>query len=188
MIRFLTIWIALLLVTIASALAEEGMIIRMSTVYSQANSASDQVARIEAGARVSVFERQGGWKLIFSDAKALTGWVRSYQVRSGYYAEAPKVEVEPDSRGFLSGLASFSRKASSFFSTGKSGANNRTATIGVRGLSEEEIKTAVPDFEELKKMQQFAGNTQRNAVFSEDGRLTAIPVTHLKTVQSGNEK
>ena len=154
----------------------------MSTVYSSASSASEQVARIEAGAKVNVFERQGGWKLIFSDQKALTGWVRSYQVRSGYYAETPTVETETDSRGFLAGLASFSRKASSFFGAGNSTGSSQTATIGVRGLSEEEIRTAVPDFEELEKMHEYASYTQRMPAFSGVGHLAARQVTHLRAV------
>jgi hypothetical protein len=142
------------------------------------------VARIEAGARVSLFERQGGWELIFSDEKALTGWVRSYQVRSGQYAQTPTVQAETDSRGFLAGLASFSRKASSFFGGGNSTGNTQTATIGVRGLSEAEIRTAVPDFEELEKMHRHASDVQRMPAFSSDGKLVARQIAHLKAVQS----
>lgn len=179
----LAISVFLLFFSATLALAEDGVMIRMSTVYSSASSASEQVARIEAGARVSVFERQGGWKLIFSDQKALTGWVRSYQVRSGYYAETPTVEAKTDSRGFLAGLASFSRKASSFFGAGDSTGSTQTATIGVRGLSEEEIRTALPDFEELEKMHAYASNTQRMSAFSSGGQLAARPVAHLKAVQ-----
>ena len=156
----------------------------MSTVYDKASSRSDRVGRIEAGAKVSVFERQGGWKLIFSDEKALTGWVRSYQVRSGYYTETPTLDHKTDSRGFLAGLASFSRKASSFFGGGKSNTSSQTATIGVRGLSEEEIRSALPDFEELNKMHQLASNAQRMSAFSRDGKLVTSQIAHLKPVKS----
>ena len=181
----------LLLFSINSALAEDGIIIQLTTVYAEASSSSDRVGRIEAGTRVSVIERQGGWKLIFSDQKSLTGWVRSYRVRSGYYAEAPKVESESDSRGFLAGLASFSRKASSFFGLGGSDAspnNDRTATIGVRGLSEEEIRSAVPDFEELEKLDQYASETQRMPAFSSEGQLAARQVAHFEEIKPKREK
>ncbi len=184
----------LLLFSITSALAEEGIIIQLAPVYAEASSASDRVGRIEAGTKVSVFERQGGWKLIFSDQKSLTGWVRSYQVRSGYYAEAPKVESDSDSRGFLAGLASFSRQASSFFGLGGSNANqnnDRTATIGVRGLSEEEIKNAVPDFEELEKLNQYASDTRRVSAVSSEGQLGARQVAYFvetKPIKEKNEK
>jgi len=181
--RLLNITIFLLLFSIIPVSAEEGIIIRMSTVYSKANSSSDRVARIGAGGEVNIFERQGGWKLIFSNEKALTGWVRSYQVRSGYYTEAPVVENKTDSRGFLARLASFSRKASSFFGAGSSTGNTQTATIGVRGLSEEEIRSAVPDFEELEKMHQHASNLQRMPAFSSDGKLVARRIAHLRAIK-----
>ena len=172
----------LLMAAATSVCAEEGIIIRMSAVYDKADSGSRQVARIEAGFRVSVFERQGGWKLIFSDEKAITGWVRSYRVRSGSYVETPKVETKSDSRGFLAGLASFSRKASSFFDGGDSTSSAKTATIGVRGLSEEEIRTALPDFEELEKMHGYASNTERMSAFSGGGQLAARRIAHLKAL------
>ena len=175
--HLLTISLSLLLICLVTpVLADEGIIIRMSAVYDKASSSSRQVAQIEAGSRVSVFERQGGWKLIFSDEKALTGWVRSYQVRSGSYTETPKVETKPDSRGFLAGLASFSRKASSFFGGGNSTSSAKTATIGVRGLSEEEIKSAVPDFKELGKMALFASSNDRMPAFGDGGHavITAV--------------
>ena len=178
----LVLTLALLINWTASALAEDGLMVRTSTVYAKASGVSDQVGSIEAGSKVSIFERQGGWKLIFSDQRSLTGWVRSYQVRTGGYATNPKVSTETDSRGFLGGLASFSRMASSFFSSSGSDANNRTATIGVRGLSEEEIKAAVPDFDELEKMHQFASNLDRLSSFSDDGQLTPRQVTYLREV------
>jgi uncharacterized protein YgiM (DUF1202 family) len=178
----------LLLCLNTPASADDGMIIRISTVFSKTSTASDPVAQIAAGTKVSVLERQGGWKLIFSYEKALTGWVRSYQVRSGYYAQSPAVQTEPDSRGFLAGLATFSRKASGFFGIGESEANNNTATIGVRGLSEEEIRTAVPDFEELNKMHQFASSTKRVATFSVNGQLAARQVAHLEVIKPVKSK
>jgi hypothetical protein len=181
----------LLLCSMTSALAEEGIIIQLAPVHAEASSTSDRVGRLEAGTKVSVFERQGGWKLIFSDQKSLTGWIRSHHVRSGYYAEAPKVESEPDSRGFLGGLASFSRSASSFFGLGGSDATpntDMTATIGVRGLSEEEIKTAVPDFEELEKLNRFASDTQRMSAFASEGQLATSHVAYFEEIKPTKEK
>jgi len=112
----------------------------------------------------------------------MTGWVRSYQVREGSYVQPETtVETEEDDRGFLAGLASLSRKASGFFSGGNSSAGSaRTATIGVRGLSEEEIKNAKPDLVELEKMQGFGSNKSRMAGFVSAGKLSALKVKHIK--------
>ena len=189
--NLLAISTMLLLCSMTSALAEEGIIIQIATVYAEASSTSDRVGSIEAGTKVSLFERQGGWKLVFSDQKSLTGWVRSHQVRSGYYAEAPRVESKSDSRGFLGGLASFSRSATSFFGLGGSDETyntDGTATIGIRGLSEEEIKTAVPDFEELEKLNRFASDSQRMSAFGSDGQLTTRQVAYFEEINPKKEK
>ncbi|MFV2031408.1 MAG: hypothetical protein ACC663_02835 [Gammaproteobacteria bacterium] len=160
--------------------AEEAIVVRLATVYDKANSVSDQVGRIEAGSKVVVFERQGGWKQIFSDQKSIIGLVRSYQVRTVYSDSTPEIKTEPDSRGFLSGLASFSRKASSFFGSSATSSSTRTATIGIRGLSEAEIRGARPDLQELNRMKQFASSSTRMPGFTREGQLVARIIAHFK--------
>jgi hypothetical protein len=101
-------------------------------------------------------------------------------VREGdYAAQAVNTQEEEDSRGFLGGLASFSRKASGFFTQDNSATSSGTATIGVRGLSEDEIKSAKADFRELKKMKKFASNRKRMSKFRANGSLKASKVAHI---------
>lgn len=157
---------------------QDGVVVRSSPVYAGASSSAQRVGQIDAGTRVSVFSRQGGWKEVFAEEKAIIGWVRSYQVREGNYAAA-QIDSQPDSRGFLSGLASFSRRASRFFSSAGDRTSSGTATIGVRGLSEAEINSAVADFEQLEKMKGFASNPHRVASFASRGGLRARRVGHI---------
>ncbi|MCP4471697.1 MAG: hypothetical protein GY815_13615 [Gammaproteobacteria bacterium] len=157
----------------------EGVMVRQATVYADASSASQAVGNLRAGVRVSVFDRKGGWKEIYSKQKAITGWVRVYQVREGNYTTQANTPEQEDSRGFLAGLASFSRKASGFFTQDNSATSSSTATIGVRGLSEDEIKSAKADFRELKKMKKFASNRQRMSKFRTRGSLKASKVSHI---------
>ena len=168
-----------LIIALPALAVEEAIVVRQATVYAKASSTSGTVGRIDAGARVNVFSRKGGWKEIFSDEKEMIGWVRSFQVREGNFAPAVQTESEPDSRGFLSGLASFSRRASSFFKSDSGRTSSGTATIGVRGLSEEEIKSAVADFEELEKMKGFASNNKRVSTFASAGKLKALKIGHI---------
>jgi hypothetical protein len=156
-----------------------GVIVRIAPVHADASSVSARIGQIPAGSTVSIFSRKGGWKEIFSEEKAMIGWVRSYQVREGNFTPTATVETKADSRGFLSGLASFSRKASGFFSSDTSSTSSGTATIGIRGLSEAEIKSAVADFEELEKMKSFGSNPVRMAEFSSEGRLRSRNVKHI---------
>lgn len=165
--------------TLPSAANPEGIIVRLAAVHAEASSASPRIGQISAGTRVSIFGRQGGWKEVFSEQKSLVGWVRSYQVREGSLTQQSQIKSEEDSRGFLSGLASFSRKASRFFSSGTSNTSSGTATIGVRGLSEEQIKSAKPDLEEFAKMKQFVSNDERMEKFKLEGRLQAREVEHV---------
>jgi len=159
---------------------QQGVMVRQATVYADASSAAQAVGIIKAGDRVSVFGRKGGWKEIFSEKKAITGWVRVYQVREGdYAAQVVTTQEEEDSRGFLGGLASFSRKASGFFTQDNSATSSGTATIGVRGLSEDEIKSAKADFRELKKMKKFASNRKRMSKFRANGSLKSSKVPHI---------
>jgi hypothetical protein len=128
---------------------------------------------------VAIFTRDGGWQEIFSEKPALTGWVRVYQVRVANYP-APEVTTEQeDSRGFLAGLASFSRKASGFFTRDSSATSSGTATIGVRGLSESEIRSAKPDFGELDKMNKYASKPERMGRFTAQGGLQASKVPYI---------
>ena len=177
-----TLLILLLLFFPSMLLADEpGLIVRLSKVYNDANIGSGLVASIEAGSTVNVMERKGGWKLIFSDEKSIIGWVRSYQVRTGYTGKTTSAKAETDSRGFFSGLVNLSRKASGFFGGGNNASNTSnssvTATIGVRGLSEAEIKSAKPDPVELKKMHSFASSAARMPGFTSQGKLQAQQVT-----------
>lgn len=165
--------------------SEQGVIVRDAAVYADAASSARKVGKIGAGTTVNIFNRKGGWKEIFAEQEDLVGWVRSFQVREGDYAPSVEAGAESDSRGFLSGLAAFSRKASRFFGAGNSSSSSSTgtATIGVRGLSEEQIKSAKPDAEEFEKMQGYSSGPQRMARFTLDGQLSANEVVHLKPKQ-----
>lgn len=159
--------------------SQNAIVVRDALVYTAANSTSQQVGKVTAGTRVSILGRKGGWEEVFYEKESIVGWVRSYQIREDSFAPAAEIETQSDSRGFLAGLAAFSRKASGFFSSGNATTSASTATIGVRGLSEAEINAAKPDFDEFEKMQQYASNNQRLAKFSQQGQLSANSVKHL---------
>ena len=158
---------------------EQGIVVRLAPVHAEASSVSARIGQISAGSKISIFGRKGGWKEIFSEEKAIIGWVRSYQVREGNFTSTATVESKSDSRGFLSGLASFSRKASGFFKSDSSSTSAGIATIGIRGLSEAEIKSAVADFEELEEMKGFASSPARMPNFTRQGQLKTQAINHI---------
>ena len=178
----------LFLLPTAMAADSEGVIVRTAKLYQEANPASPLVGQIRAGSRVNIFARKGGWKEVFSAEKNLLGWLRSYQVREGDFTQAPEAQDEPDDRGILGGLAAFSRKASSFFSIGGGSTSSSTATIGVRGLSKEQIESAKPDAEQLERMQGFASNSQRAAKFGSAGKLRSSNIDYLESSPAGSDQ
>jgi hypothetical protein len=176
---FLRILLLFLLPGTAVPADQQGIVVRQAMVYADANSAAAQVGNIPAGVTVSLFKREGGWQEIYSEERSMIGWVRSYQVRAGAYNSRVATEKKEDSRGFLSGLAAFSRKASGFFTQDSTATSSGTATIGVRGLSEAEINSAQADFAELEKMKKYASNRQRVSSFVAAGGLKASKVAAI---------
>ena len=172
--------LALSILLVAPVLAnQDGVVVRTARVYSDADLGSPAVGELAAGSRVSLFTRRGSWQEVFAEDQAIIGWVRSYQVRAGSDSIAAAAVQTQDSRGFLSGLAAFSRKASSFFKSNNGSTSSGTATIGVRGLSEAEISSAQADFAELEKMKAYASNRSQAQAFARDGRLRPRSVAHI---------
>jgi hypothetical protein len=169
----------------SSAIAEPGTIVSSASLRQSASYTAPVIGQLEAGQAVQLGQRTGGWKLVtFSVENGSTnsGWVRSYQVRTGTIT----VKQESSSGGFLSGLASLSRKASGLFSSNddqgrRSG--DSVATIGVRGLSEEEIKNAKPDFKELEKMEKYRVSTKTAVDYAHKGQRKSIKLAHMPKSQ-----
>ncbi len=175
--------VVLLIFTALDAHAQTATIITQAQMYENPSDQSRVIKQLDTGTQVSEILRQGGWKKIEHDA-SITGWVRSHKVRQGSIVIQ---EQKKQSGGFFSSLASWSRKASGLFSSEKKGYSfQRTATIGVRGLSEEQIKHAKPDYKQLDKMESFRSNNNSARLYAKAGNLKADKVPHMP--KSGAEK
>lgn len=91
------------------------------------------VGTLNRGDTVDILKRQGGWYQVTSPKG--NGWVRMLSVRKGEARKANEVTG-------LAGLAS-----------GRTGTGKVVATTGVRGLSEEDLKSAKFDESEVKSME-----------------------------------
>ncbi len=173
-------WLFGLLMVTSLFANQDGIVVRSATIYADAGRGAARVGRLEAGTPVQIFDRKGGWREIYSEEKAIIGWARTYEVREVGAGAAVPAQTQSDSRGFLDGLALFSRKASRFFTGSGAATSAGTATIGVRGLSEAELKSAQPDLQQLERMRSFASNAARSAQFGATGGLRARKVKHLE--------
>lgn len=158
--------------------AEPATVLSATTVYQSPATESTRLGTLPEGELVQVETRVGGWKQVSSEQQ-LNGWVRSYQVRSG---ELVIHQSEQESGGFFSGLASLSRKASGLFGGGDRDGGysfQNTATIGVRGLSEEEIRNAQADFDQLNRMEKYRSNKKKARKFADKGHKVASKIPHI---------
>lgn len=144
----------------APAYAEQSSYtVRSTEIKQQPFSDAATVARLNQNTSVNIVKRQGGWVRITS--KSGNGWVRMLSLRS---SSATK---RGDS-GFQS-----------LFNIGRSGSSGFTVATGVRGLSEEDLKSAKPDTRELEKLQNYAVNKVRAERFARDARLKSQQLDYL---------
>lgn len=120
------------------------------------------LATLPENTEVKVVQRAGGWTKV--EAKGQTGWVRVFHLRF-----PAVVTTSESSGGVLSGLSS------------AIGGRPRTQqagiqTVGVRGLSPEDLKNASPDAEGVKRMQSYKSDAPGAERFAKEGKLSAVRV------------
>ena len=168
---------------------QTAFVIREAIAYEKPNSGATVSFQVKAGATVDVSARQGGWKQVRETESKRLGWVRSYLVRENTQYRSSVVESKQDSGGFLSGLASLSRKVSGFFTTPSASTSEAVATIGIRGraasssssedsssmywLSPKRIVESEGDQAQLSLLQTYASSAKAGREFAADAGLKA---------------
>lgn len=165
----------------AAQSAADGVIVRTAALKQNPAFHSKTLRELPPGTAVRFEKRNGGWQQIgvLPDEK-VTGWVRGYQVRGDVDAERAPLIQNKESGGVLSGLSNLSRRASGLFGRREMESNgDLVATIGVRGLSEEDLKNARPDPEELAKLDSYAAETPAAQQFAAAAGLKSRKIKPL---------
>ena len=115
------------------------------------------------GTKVRAIERQSGWTRIEANQK--TGWVRVFHLR---FQSTVSQSEESGGTPLLSFLKGPQRAPST-----------QTATVGIRGLSEEDLKNASPNPEALKKLQSFKADKAAGESFAREAKLAAARVDYV---------
>jgi hypothetical protein len=118
------------------------------------------VGKLDEKASVSIMSRQSGWVKISSSQG--NGWVKMLSLR--YSSTATKSGD--------SGLKSL-------VNVGRSGSSGITVATGIRGLSEEDLKTAQPNPREFEKLQNYATNKPDATKFARDANLKTQQLDYL---------
>ncbi len=152
---------ASLLSSIAMA-ATSGVLIKSETVYAQPTSAATPIASLSKGSNVSVISKQGGWLQVNMGAKQ--GWVRMLSVRTSG-------AVTSGSGSDIAGIAQMA--------TGKRQPGKIVATAGVRGLSEEDLKTAHYSEQGISELARYQVSASAASNFAKQGKLVKQNIAYL---------
>ena len=136
----------------AAHAAETGTVLKADAIRAEPFRDAKTVATLSAGDKVEILKKDGGWLQIRSGKNS--GWARMLNVRKG---DARK--GAGDAAGLL-GLAS-----------GRAGTGKVVATTGIRGLNEEELKSAQFNASELKLAESYATGRPEAQKFAAHGKL-----------------
>ncbi len=154
------------LLAVGTTLAgEEGTALKADDLKAEPFRDAKAVGSLAAGDNVEILKKQGGWFQVKSTKGS--GWVRMLGIRRG---EARK--GNGDAAGVL-GLAS-----------GRTGTGSVVATTGIRGLSEENLKSAKYNETELRKAESFTAREAEARKFAAEGKLVARKVKYLSAPEA----
>lgn len=154
-------WIlALSTLLAANAFAgEAGTVLKSDELKAAPYRDAKPVGNVTAGDKLEILQQQSGWYQVKS-AK-LTGWVRMLSVRRGAARKG----------GEASGLAGLA--------SGRAGTGKVVASTGVRGLSEEDLKSAKFDEAETKKMEAATVSKDDARKFAGQAKLQSVKFDYL---------
>lgn len=157
----------------AVAPAEPVTVERDSVLRSEPRSDAAVAGNLARGATGDAVARQGAWVQVKS--AAVTGWLYSFNVRFG--------AVNPGSSSAGTGTGSALGRV-----FGPRQQVNVTATIGIRGLEEEDLKQAHFDEGQMRQLDGYAASREQAAAQAGKSGLSATRVEYLdgSSVESGS--
>ncbi len=155
--------IALLSAFSGGAFAEPVTLERDSAVLAEPRAGAGVIGNLSKGATGDAVARQGAWVQV--KAGAITGWLYSFNVRFG--AVSPGAG-EGSGAGSVLGRVFAPRQRV-----------NVTATIGIRGLEEEDLKQARFDAGQMQQLDGFAATREQAEARAATAGLAAVQVDYL---------
>jgi uncharacterized protein YgiM (DUF1202 family) len=149
----------LLLIPALVLAAESGTALKDDTLRKEPYADAKSAGTIKRGDKVDILLKQGAWLQIKS--RQATGWVRLLSVKRGESGKAN------ETAGVL-GLAS-----------GRAGTGQVVSTTGVRGLNEEDLKSAKFNEEEVKQLEANTITAEQAQQFAGSGGLLARKIAYL---------
>ena len=158
---------------------------RATEMRAAPDDAAKVVRALPEKSAVQQLQRKGAWTMVQfttgTDKSPVkeTGWVRMMHLRGGVVVVAPQSSSDG---GFMS---SFNRLLSG--NSGRSSTQAQNATVGIRGLSPEELKTASPDAAALAKMNSYKSEKPEAERFAKEAKLAKVDVPELNDAARGRK-
>lgn len=122
-------------------------------------------------APLQLLERKGAWSRVKSAND--TGWVRMMHLRGGATVVADERSTSPS---WLSRMNSLLSGSSSSRTTNQ---RAQSATVGIRGISEDDLRNAEPNPVEFAKMKTYTASDADARLLASQGKLTFRNVAYL---------
>ncbi len=120
------------------------------------------VASLAESSKVDVLERKASWLQV--KAPAATGWIKMLSVRFDQLGASPK--------GGDSTL-------NTLYNISQTGSGGAVATTGVKGISEQDLRTPRPNGAELQKMHALDTSPAEAEAFARAGKLRSTEMHYL---------
>ena len=154
----------------AAAAAEPVTVERDSVLRAEPRTDAAVAGNLAKGATGDAVARQGAWVQVKSGT--VTGWLYSFNVRFGAVGAGSS-----SSGGAGSALGRV---------FGPRQQVNVTATIGIRGLEEEDLKQAHFDSGQMQQLDGFAASSEQAAAHAGNAGLSASQVEYLEQPAQGS--
>lgn len=147
-----------------AAWAESATLTRASDLKAKPFTDAATVSSLPEQSKVQIISNDGGWTQIRSaDGKA--GWVRLLNVR-------------PDSKGDSG--AGIGKGIANLGNVARTGSTGTTATTGTKGISQDDLARANPNFQELKRMDENKATTKDAERYAAANKLKTQNMNYLE--------
>lgn len=149
--------------TSTAAKTANGTLLKESEVKEKPFIDAKTLVKLPKQTRVTILERNGGWFRVQAAKKS--GWVRMLNV---------KVTEGAQNLGSGTDLTQAATLA-----TGRAGTGNVVSTSGLRGLSEEELRNAKPDYAQFDKLNSYGIDATAASNYAKSNGLGSRSVQYL---------
>jgi hypothetical protein len=159
------LWLApTLAIAAAAPVTETGSTLRAADLKAKPFLDADTVVKLPERAEVQILTRQGAWMQVKTKDNK-TGYIRLLQVRLNASDSALAAARPPSDRSVA-------------VASPLPGPTAATATTGVRGFSEEDLKASKPNKAEYDKMKGLAATPDQAIALATAGQLVARTVPY----------